>query len=242
MQNISSSPKIIGHRGVAGLRPENTYCSFSLAAALGVAWIEFDVQLTKDDQWAIMHDDTIDRTTNSHGKIRDYTLAQLEQIQAGLWFDPPYIDQTIPSLVKTFDLAHNLGLSMNIEIKGAQLHVLKHASLMAEFIKLYLKPKMQVLVSSFDLACIIALRNLMPKLAIGYLVDNFSADTIEITRTNKFNSINCDVNTITEKDLHNAQDNNIPVFLYTINDKATARFWLDKGVAGVFSDRADLLL
>jgi len=243
MQTIDPKYKLIGHRGVGGLRPENTYCSFQYAAELGIDWIEFDVQLTKDEQWVIMHDDTIDRTTNGHGKIGDFTWAQIEQLEAGLWYTPPYPDQPIPTLVKTLGLASQLGLSLNIEIKSPDKDPHKHARLMAEFIGKYLQEShVTVLISSFNLPCIVELGRILPDLAISYLVDFFSPETISITKANNFRSINCDVKTITENDLKIATQHNIPVMLYTINDKALAKFWLDKGIAAVFTDRADLLL
>lgn len=234
--------KLIGHRGVAGLRPENTYCSFNLVAGLGLSWFEFDVQLTKDNQWIVIHDETLDRTTNGHGLVRNKTLQQLSHLEAGVKFSPPYPGQKIPTLLGTLELAQTLQLFCNIEIKGATSDPAKHAKLMCSFLtnKIDLA-KNRVLLSSFSLPCLIALRKLMPKLPIGYLIDKFSADTIAITQYYKFTSIHCDVKTMQLEFLKACQIAKIPVFLYTINDLDIAKFWIKHGIAGIFSDRPDLL-
>lgn len=245
MDTLTPPPKhgLIGHRGTAGLRPENTYCSFRHAADLGLNWVEFDVQLSKDDKWVVMHDDTIDRTTNHKGKIADYTLSQLTTFEAGLWFKPPYPNEPIPSLIDTLLLCRTFGLQANIEIKGSNAAPQKYADLMVQFLKEnfagdYVPP----MISSFDLDCIVALRNKLPEHPIGYLVDYYTPHTIPICQANNFNSINCDVTKFNMNDLRSSTEAGIPVLLYTINDPATAKLWLDAGVVAVFTDRPDLLL
>lgn len=244
MHKLTPPPKhgIIGHRGTAGLRPENTYVSFKHAAELGLNWIEFDVQLTKDHQWVVMHDDTIERTTTGQGRIQDYTLSQLQNFEAGLWYTPPYKSEPIPTLKETIALCQSLGLQVNIEIKGSEQDYLMHAQFMYEFLKPYITLTNLPLLSSFDLHCVIALRKLLPSLPISFLIEEFTPDTITICQQHNFTTINCDVEKFTAENLRLATDNNLPVLLYTVNDPAIAKFWLDAGVSAVFTDRADLLL
>ncbi len=235
--------KLIGHRGVAGLRPENTYCSFEYAAYVGLEWIEFDVLLTLDDKWVVMHDDSIDRTTNGHGLVRDMTLQELEKLEAGLWFTPPYVNQKVPTLAGTLELARKHNLFCNIEIKGADYTPERQAFLITQF--LLQDPTLdlsRIMLSSFTLPCLIKIRELMPLIQIGYLIDEFADDTVDITRLYNFSSINCDVKKMTSENLRAATAAKLPVFLYTINEPIVAKFWLGKGIAGLFTDRADLLL
>ncbi len=235
--------KLIGHRGVAGLRPENTYCSFAYAKELGLDWIEFDILLTLDENWVVMHDDTVDRTTNGHGFVHDMTLEQLEHLEAGLWFYPPYPAQKIPTLEKTLEQARKLNLFCNIEIKGAALTPEHHAILIVQFLLHHPEVNLaKIMLSSFTLPCLIKIRELMPEVQIGYLVNEFAADTITITQHYKFTSINCNANTITSKNLAATIAAQLPVFLYTINDIFIANFWLNQGVTKLFTDRPDLLL
>lgn len=244
MQTLTPPPKyrLIGHRGVAGLRPENTRCSFEYAAELGLNWVEFDVQLTSDDQWIVLHDAELERTTNGHGFASKMTLAELTKLEAGLWHNPPYSQQYLLSLTETINLAANLDLQCNIEIKGAEINPTKHAKLMADFLATHFpENKLASLISSFDLPCIIALRNLLPQLPISYLVDYFTVETIAIAKRHNFTSINCDVKNITIADVKAATATNIPVMLYTVNDLATANHWLQQGVQALFTDRPDLL-
>ena len=89
--------KIMGHRGAPADEPENTLRSFSRALAVGVAAVELDVQLTKDGRLAVIHDETLDRTTNGRGPVRDFTLAELKKLDAGR-------GEPVPSLEEVFDL------------------------------------------------------------------------------------------------------------------------------------------
>ena len=245
MHNKLPAPKhkLIGHRGIAGLRPENTYCSFFLAAELGLNWIEFDVFLTKDQKWVVIHDDDLARTTNGYGLVRQRTLDEISELEAGLWFNPPYPSQKIPTLVGTLEMAHKLQLVCNIEIKGAEVNPELHAKLMCQLLTQHATlANNHVLISSFSLPCLIEVRTINPTIPLGYLVESFSSDTIAITKRYNFNSINCDAEKFSLELLKTAIDAQIPVFLYTVNDPVVAKFWLDNGVSGLFTDRADLLM
>jgi glycerophosphoryl diester phosphodiesterase len=79
-------PKIIGHRGAADYAPENTIEGIHTAADMGVEWVELDVKLTKDQVPVLFHDETLERTTNSAGNVRDFTLSELKELDAGSWF------------------------------------------------------------------------------------------------------------------------------------------------------------
>lgn len=80
----------IAHRGASGYCPENTMVSFRRARELGVRWQECDLRLTADDQVVVIHDSTVDRTTDGSGLVRQFSLADLEKLDAGSWFDPKF--------------------------------------------------------------------------------------------------------------------------------------------------------
>lgn len=80
----------IAHRGASGYAPENTFAAFDLAAELKSDMIELDVQLTKDRHIVVIHDDRVDRTTNGTGYVKDYTLKELQTLDAGSWFGPAF--------------------------------------------------------------------------------------------------------------------------------------------------------
>lgn len=111
--------KIYAHRGSKGTRPENTLVSFQAAIDAGADGIETDVQLSKDGELIIMHDEKIDRTTNLTGKVVNLTLAELKKADAGIKFSPDYQGEQIPTLKEVIELLkdNNFKGTFNLELK-----------------------------------------------------------------------------------------------------------------------------
>jgi len=110
-------PWIIGHRGYCAKYPENSLASFEAAIQAGVDMIELDVMLSRDRKMVVLHDPTLDRTTNGKGPVADLTLAELKQLDAGSWFDAQFANQQIPELSEVLDLVNDRAY-VNIEIKS----------------------------------------------------------------------------------------------------------------------------
>jgi len=111
--------KIIAHRGSRGNRPENTLEAFQEALDVASDGIELDVHLSKDGEVVVIHDETVERTTSGKGFVKDLTLQQLKELDAGSWFDPKYNQARIPTLQEVLDLLaenHFTGV-LNIELK-----------------------------------------------------------------------------------------------------------------------------
>src|SRR4051812_30531547 len=106
---------VCGHRGAMGHCPENTMASFERALALGADWIELDVHLSRDDALIVIHDETLDRTTNGHGLVREHTLAELRTLDAGG-------GQCIPTLDEVLACAREQETIVDIEIKNAPVY------------------------------------------------------------------------------------------------------------------------
>ena len=115
---MTTSPLlVIAHRGASSYAPENTFAAYDLALQMGVFHIELDVEFTSDGHIVVIHDDTIDRTTNGSGLVTSYTLAELQELDAGSWFGAQFGGEQI----RTFDeiLARYKGrLHIHTEIKG----------------------------------------------------------------------------------------------------------------------------
>ena len=109
--------KVFAHRGFSGKYPENTMLAFKKAEEVGCYGIELDVQLTKDDEIVIMHDETIDRTTSGTGNIRDYTYQELCLVDCYGKFEGKYDFQRIPTLREYLTWVKDTGLVTNIELK-----------------------------------------------------------------------------------------------------------------------------
>lgn len=245
MQKIIPEPKfnLIGHRGVAGLRPENTLASIRYAAQLGLNWIEIDARLTKDQHWVLMHDSRVDRTTNGIGEVHELTLAEIQKLDAGSWYHPQFRNEKVPTLDNVLDLAYEIGININVEIKGSEQNPKSHAKLLAEFLKFKIPENFaQPLISSFDLDFLIYLRQESDNIPIGYLIEEFNQDTFPIALYHSFTTINCNITNISGKYLSTAKRHNMPVLLYTVNDPIKAQFWLKNGATAIFTDRPDLLM
>src|SRR5579871_4841546 len=87
--------QVIAHRGASKLAPENTAASFKSARDLGAKWVEFDVQCCGSQDWVVIHDETVDRTSNGHGKVAELPYSQLKTLDAGSWFHPKFSEERI---------------------------------------------------------------------------------------------------------------------------------------------------
>jgi glycerophosphoryl diester phosphodiesterase len=111
-------PLIIAHRGYRTKYPENTLVSFCAALDAGVEMIELDVMLSKDRRVVVIHDATLERTTNGRGSVNAYTFEELKQLDAGGWFHPCFAGERLPALEEVLDLVRDRTL-VNIEIKAS---------------------------------------------------------------------------------------------------------------------------
>jgi glycerophosphoryl diester phosphodiesterase len=112
-------PPVIGHRGGACAAPENTLAAFRLAANHGASWVELDVRLSADGRCVVFHDETLKRVCGRSDRIDETTVAVLQGLDIGSWFDPAFADQTIPTLEQALGTLAELGLGAVIEIKPA---------------------------------------------------------------------------------------------------------------------------
>lgn len=112
--------KIFGHRGASGYAPENTLASFQLAADQGADGVELDVQMTKDGEIVVIHDETVDRTTTGSGLVKDLTLKQIRTLNASSG-SVDYPDEKVPTLDEVFDLLAPTTLIVNVELKDGRV-------------------------------------------------------------------------------------------------------------------------
>lgn len=115
------SVEIIAHRGASRHAPENTLPAFQLAYELGANGIETDVHLTKDNIPVLIHDETLKRTASHSGYVKDFTFAQLKELDAGSWFAKTYADTPILSLEEFLEWVEPKHLSLNIELKNNKI-------------------------------------------------------------------------------------------------------------------------
>ena len=110
--------QVIAHRGSSADRPENTVAAIKRAIEAGATATEIDVRTSKDGHLVILHDETLDRTTNGTGRVEENTLEQLQQLDAGSWFDPDYADERIPTLIESLEACGD-NIDVLLDLKGA---------------------------------------------------------------------------------------------------------------------------
>ena len=165
--------KIFAHRGSKGTHPENTLASFKEAVRVGSDGIELDVHLTKDGQLVVIHDETVDRTTNGTGEIRTLTLAEIKELDAGSWFHNKYAGEKIPTLEEVLLLLTELGFNgqLNIELKT---DVIQYKGLVEKCLALQSAKDwpFAIVYSSFNPYTLVELKEANPSQEIGLLFES----------------------------------------------------------------------
>ncbi len=223
-------PKIIAHRGAPNYAAENTLASVRKAKELKATWIEFDVMLTKDGVPVVMHDRTVDRTTNGSGRVCDFTLARLSKLDAG-------DQQQVPTLTDWLKLAARLGLGINLEIKEKASRASEITQKIFDQIKKYWpasSPK--PLISSARLACIKAYRKLDPHVDIAYIVPALPLRWKSRLQAVQACALVIDYKRVRKADIAKIHKAGYKVLAYTVNDYATYQKLLEKGIDGVFTN------
>lgn len=141
--------KIFAHRGASGNYPENTMIAFEKAGEFGANGIETDVHMTKDGQLVLIHDETVDRTTNGKGFIKDYNYSEIESLDAGMWFNKRFKGEKIPKLEELIMMIKNRNIILNIELKN---NIVIYEGIERKVIELIEKHDVvdKVIISSFN--------------------------------------------------------------------------------------------
>jgi glycerophosphoryl diester phosphodiesterase len=163
---------VIAHRGASSYAPENTVAAYDLALEMEVRHIELDVELTSDNQVVVIHDDTVDRTTDGTGPVTSYSLEALKSLDAGAWFDPQFSGQRIPTFEEVLGL-YKGRLHFHTEIKGRSPTLARHT---ADVIRKQ-GVEEQVTITSFQYERLREMRTYAPELPAGWLVREVN-DTI----------------------------------------------------------------
>ncbi len=162
---------VFAHRGARERAPENTLPAFEQAAALGADGVELDVQLSADGALVVIHDFSVERTTDGAGRVAEKTLADLRQLDAGSWFGPGFAATRIPTLDEVFE-AIGGRLLVNIELKEFSLTDRAARQRLAQGVwECIRRHRMEgrVLISSFNPLALRAMRHVAPQIPIGYL-------------------------------------------------------------------------
>ena len=231
-----SQPHVIAiaHRGASLLAPENTIAAFEEALRLGCRAIEFDVRVTSDGVLVVVHDDTVDRTTNGHGSVRNLTQLDLMRLDAGSWLHPRYAGTRIPTL------------------EEALRCILPHATPVLE-LKAAVDPEQLIsmlqrhgaidesLVISFSPEHLIPLRKKSRDLPLGLLAEHWTDDLPQRCR-----GLDAGVLVLSSEELSSGrvmagEKAGLEVWCYTVNDIGMVAACAALGVRGIITDKPDLI-
>lgn len=231
-------PKIIGHRGACGHAPENTLASFELAAKLGATWIELDVKETKDGVLIIMHDDTLDRTSNGKGAVANAPLKHIQTLDAGSWYSEKFAKEKIPTLEESVTLFSHFNLGVNLEIKPCPNKETSTAVAVANFIKEKWPSNIpKPLISSFSMESLLIAKNENPDLIIGALFEGLLPDNWEdLAKKVQAFSIHLDDEIVTPEMISQIKNKGYSVLVYTVNSKKRAEELFQMGVTSIFTN------
>ncbi|MGB9154246.1 MAG: glycerophosphodiester phosphodiesterase [Alphaproteobacteria bacterium] len=230
-------PPVIAHRGARNRAPENTMASFKAAYEDGAKWIETDVKLTSDGVPILMHDDTLNRTTNGQGCVADMDWDDMQNLDAGGWYSPAFRGTRVPTLAELLSFAYDTGLRLNLELKPCPGRAQATAMVaLIEAAKLWPDTAPDPLISSFDVESLTIAAQLHPGWPRGLLLDEWRDDWREVVSLTQATTVNMNAAIVTPERIALLREAQKPILVYTVNDATQAKTLLQSGIQAVFSD------
>lgn len=238
--------RVIAHRGFSAVAPENTMAAFRKAIEVGADMFELDVLLSKDGHVVVIHDDTLERTTDGEGPVAARTLEELRALDAGSWFNSTFAGEGIPTLAETLELARGRIL-VNIEIKTEAVTDEAHGGIVDKTLGLVRRLAMmdQTVISSFDPRALAHARELEPGVKTASLYDAELQEGLspeEVMAEVSSNGFNLSRKQVDESIVEACHRLGRPVAVYTVNEIPEMQRVLDLGADAIFTDYPDRLL
>ncbi len=239
-------PKLIGHRGVKDLCPENTLESIARAFEIGLNFVEIDVKISRDKVPILLHDDTLDRTTDGSGLAIDYDYESIKKLDAGRFFYKKNTNIFVPKLEDILTLCNNKNGNLNIELKPNKNFEKENTYQIYKLTKNI--NKVEIFFSSFDMTSILEISKIYPQSFRSFLLDDFKEynidDLINISINNDLKICGLNIDLITADIIKKIKKSNISITVYS--DKninlSSANDIFSIGVDSIFVDNPiDLL-
>ncbi|MBI4562312.1 MAG: glycerophosphodiester phosphodiesterase [Candidatus Rokubacteria bacterium] len=238
MRTLTTRPLVVAHRGASAYAPENTIAAFELAIAQGADVLEFDVHLSRDDQPVVIHDFTLDRTTNGRGPVRELTVQELKRLDAGGWFHRKYAGQQIQTLHEILERFRGR-VRFGVELKAGSDFYPGIEERVIATLQIYQATE-HTLVLSFDHPALGRVRAMDPGIRTGALVAHRPLDP-EAVAPGIATALCPVAHLLTEADARRALAAGLEVFVWVPNDPALMDRLIAWGVTGIVTDRPDLL-
>ena len=236
--------KIWAHRGASGYAPENTLEAFRLAVQMGAHGVELDVHLSRDGELIVMHDETVDRTSNAHGRIADMTLSELKALDVSMG-KRGYEGAKVPTLSEVYALLKPSGISINVELK---CDIIRYEGICEKLCALEKEMGMQgrILYSSFNHYVLKDLRALAPDAKVGLLYECGIFEPWKYAKDFGADALHPYYRSLCAKGvIEGCREHGIALHPWTVNEEQDLRFLIEKGVDAVitnFPDRALAIL
>lgn len=238
----------VAHRGASAYAPENTLAALALAREQGAGMFEIDVRQTSDHELILMHDSTLERTTDaeevypdrSPWRVEDFTLDEIRALDAGSWVSPAYRGERVPTLEEALEAMRDSGLGLLLEIKEPHLYPGIEARVAAELLHdpYWLEPGRTV-VQSFDWASMRTFHAIIPDVPVGLLGKPATRDLPALA--SYADQINPSHAALTRDYVHRVHEAGMRVFTWTVDDPETMRRLISWGVDGIITNKPDVL-
>lgn len=232
--------KNIAHRGFKGRYPENTMISFEKAVEVGADGIEFDVQLTKDNQVVIIHDETLERTTDGVGYVKDYNLEELKKFNASNCYKEEFGFNAIPTLEEYFEYIQNKDIITNVELKNTMITYKGMEEKVCELISRY-NIENKVIVSSFNHHSIMKVKEINKNIECGLLVESWIINPGKYVKNLGIENFHPTVYSLTEEEVSKIQSYGIKVNAWIGPVEIDYKSVIDTGVDSIISDYPDIV-
>ncbi|GEN86957.1 glycerophosphodiester phosphodiesterase [Oceanobacillus sojae] len=241
-QTVQQQKKMvnIAHRGASGHAPENTMAAFEKAFEMKADYIEIDVQMTKDGELIAIHDTTVNRTTNGTGSVGDYTLEEIQQLDAGSWFGQEFVGERIPTFEEIID-TYRGKIGLLIELKSPELYPGVEEKVAEALIERNMhKPNnKKIIIQSFNHESVQQSKELLQNIPHGVLAGTAWANVTDeqlaqfATYADFFNP---NMNIVTDELVDRVHNSGMKVYSYTVRTQEQADNLFERNVDGIITD------
>lgn len=236
---MNTKPLVWAHRGASGYAPENTLAAFEKAVELGADGVELDIQLTKDDEIVVIHDEKIDRTSDGKGWVKDYTLEELRGFNYNRT-KPEYEHADIPTMREVFELLKPTGLFINIEIKTG---VFFYEKIEEKILALTQEMGMEdrVCYSSFNHYTVKRIHELKPDAEVGFLYADGPIDMPSYGEKYGVNALHPALyNLQYDGFIKECKEKGLKLNVWTVNEKEHMQLCCKYGVNAIITNYPDI--
>ncbi|WP_019156355.1 glycerophosphodiester phosphodiesterase [Robertmurraya massiliosenegalensis] len=232
----------VAHRGASGYAPENTIAAFDLAVDMKADYIEIDVQRSKDGELVLIHDTTVNRTTNGTGNVRDLTFEQLRSLDAGSWFGEEFAGERLPTFEEILD-RYRGKVGILIELKAPELYpgIEKQVAQALKERNMDKPKNNKIIIQSFNFESMKISNELLPRVPIGVLTSNRAHTTAEALE--EFSTyadwFNPSYGIVTEELVNQVHSLGMKMGSWTARSQEAVDFLFEMGVDAIITDYPD---